>query len=152
MDDIDKKILNRIQGEFPISESPYKEIAASLGNGLGEAEVLDRVRKLKEEGVVRKVGPFFDPAKMDHSSTLCAMEVPPDRTEEVAEVVSGFQEVTHNYLREGSPNLWFTLIAPSEAAIERIIAEIERRTGVGPIHNLPASRKFKIKVDLRLKG
>ena len=149
MDSVDKKILNRIQGEFPISEDPYGDIGAEID--ITAAEVLSRVRRLKAEGVIRKVGPFFDAKRMGHKSTLCAVDVSEEKIEKTANIISDYVEVTHNYLRLGHPNIWFTLIARDGAEIERILAEISDKAGVGPIRNLPAKKMFKIKVDLKLE-
>ena len=149
MDSIDKEILNRIQGEFPISEAPYGDIGDEIG--IAADEVLSRVKRLKGDGIIRKVGPFFDAKRMGHKSTLCAVDVPEENIEKAAAIISGYVEVTHNYLRLGHPNIWFTLIARDAAEIERILAEISKKAGVGPIRNLPAKRMFKIKVDLKLE-
>lgn len=149
LDREDKKILNRIQGDFPFSSSPYDIIGAEIG--IEGSEVLERTKKLKSSGIIRKVGPFFDAKKIGHKSTLCAVHVPESRIEEVSEIINSYVEVTHNYLREGSPNIWFTLIAENESKIESILHEIEEKADVGPIRNLPARRMFKIKVDLKLK-
>jgi len=148
MDAADKGILNIIQGEFPVSADPYGDIGQQLG--LDGAEVLARVRRLKHEKIIRKVGPFFDARKMGHRSTLCAIDVPEESIDEVADMISAYSEVTHNYLREGHPNIWFTLIAASDEAIEGILEEMSRKSGIRPIRNLPARRMFKIKVDLKL--
>jgi len=148
MDAADKGILNIIQGEFPVSADPYGDIGQQLG--LDGGEVLARVRRLKHEKIIRKVGPFFDARKMGHRSTLCAIDVPEDRIDEVADMISRYSEVTHNYLREGHPNIWFTLIAASDEAIEGILEEMSQKSGIRPIRNLPARRMFKIKVDLKL--
>ena len=148
MDNVDKAILNKIQGEFPISADPYGDIGAGLD--ISGAEVLSRVKKLKESGIIRKVGPFFDAKKMGHKSTLCAVDVPEEKIEAAADIISAYKEVTHNYLRLGHPNIWFTLIAKDAAEIERILAEISEKAEVGPIRNLPAKKMFKIKVDLKL--
>lgn len=148
MDSVDKAILNRIQGEFPISEDPYGDIGSAVG--ASSTEVLSRVKRLKGEGIIRKVGPFFDAKKMGHKSTLCAVDVPEEKIKETADIISAYVEVTHNYLRLGHPNIWFTLIARDAAEIERILAEISEKAGVGPIRNLPAKKMFKIKVDLKL--
>ncbi len=148
IDGLDALILNKIQGDFPVSEDPYGEIGKDLG--VSGQEVLGRVRSLVERGVVRKVGPFFDARKMKYVSTLCALDLPEDRVEAVAALVSAYPEVTHNYLRAGRPNLWFTLIAETREKIASIIAEIEKKGGAGPIHNLPAKRMFKVKVDLKV--
>lgn len=148
LDSVDKDILNRIQGEFPISADPYGDIGRAVG--ISAEEALRRVTAMVGSGVVRKVGPFFDARKMDYTSTLCALDVPEERLEEVASVISSYREVTHNYLREGRPNVWFTLIAPSKEDIARITGEITKRTGVGPVRNLPAAKMFKVKVDLKV--
>ncbi len=149
MDSKDKEILNIIQGNFPVSLDPYGDVGREVG--ISGEEVLRRVKSLKDKKIIRKVGPFFDARKMDHRSTLCAVDVPEARIDEVADIISGYAEVTHNYLREGHPNVWFTVIAENEQGIERILAEISEKGGVGPIHNLPARRMFKIKVDLKLQ-
>lgn len=150
LDRTDKDILNRIQGEFPISSDPYGEIGAAIG--ISGPEVLERVKRLLENGVIRKVGPFFDAKKMGYRSTLCAVHIPEGRLEPAASVINSYPQVTHNYLREGTPNVWFTVIAESHEAIARILDEIKNKGEVGPIRNLPALRMFKVKVDLKING
>ncbi|MBI5586933.1 MAG: Lrp/AsnC family transcriptional regulator [Deltaproteobacteria bacterium] len=149
MDSIDKAILNRIQGDFPVSEDPYGEIGRAVGITGPDAHA--RVLSLIERKIVRKVGPFFDAKMMGYKSTLCAVDVPADKLKETASVINGFVEVTHNYLREGRPNVWFTVIAESDDAIRNILSEISSRAGVGPIRNLPAEKMYKVKVDLKIK-
>lgn len=150
MDTVDREILNIIQSNFPISPEPYAEIGRKVG--VSGDEALTRVRRLVKEGVVRKVGPFFDAAKMGHRSTLCSVQVPDEKVSLLADIIAGYPEITHNYLREGSPNLWFTVIAPMEGRITQILDEISKKGGVGPIYNLPAKRMFKVKVDLKVVG
>ncbi|MDD2421921.1 MAG: Lrp/AsnC family transcriptional regulator, partial [Heliobacteriaceae bacterium] len=105
------------------------------------------VQKLKERGIIRRIGGVFDSRRLGYRATLCALKVPPDRVDAVAAIVNGYPGVTHNYLREHEYNMWFTLIAPTAAKMAAIIAEIKARTGC-ELQNLPASRVFKIKVDL----
>lgn len=150
LDRVDTEILNLIQGGFPISPDPYKEIGAVVG--ISGQEALSRAISLIERGVIRKIGPFFDAKKMGCSSTLCAVEVPEERLEEIYPVINGFPEVTHNYLREGSPNLWFTIIAESKDRIAEIISTISKRCAIGPVRDLPATKTFKIKVDLKIES
>ena len=145
MDDIDKAILNRIQSDFPITSQPYQTIADELN--LTEKEVLGRVSRLKEMGIIRRIGANFVPAKLGYVSTLCAAKVPEDQIERFADVVNRFPGVTHNYRRENSFNVWFTFIAPSMEEIEQNLKEIERETGITEILNLPATRVFKIKAQ-----
>ncbi len=145
MDDIDKAILNRIQSDFPITARPYLTIADELN--LTEAEVLDRISRLKQMGIIRRIGGNFVPAKLGYVSTLCAAKVPEDKIERFADVVNRFPGVTHNYLRENSFNVWFTFIAPSMEEIEHNLKDIEQETGIAEILNLPATRVFKIKAQ-----
>ena len=150
MDSIDREILNIIQSDFPISTEPYAEVGRRVG--LSGNEVLIRVKKLLKEGVIRKVGPFFDAAKMGHKSTLCTVNIPIEKITQIADIIALYPEITHNYLREGTPNLWFTVIAPTEERIGEILARISKDGGVGPIYNLPAKKMFKVKVDLKVVG
>lgn len=150
MDHIDKTILNIIQSDFPVCAAPYDEIGERVG--VSGKEALERVRTLVNDGVVRKVGPFFDASKMGHKSTLCAVQVSDEKVSVVAGIIAGYPEITHNYLREGNPNLWFTVIASNEERINEILIDISSRGEVGPIFNLPARKMFKVKVDLNVTG
>jgi len=145
MDDMDRAIINEIQSEFPISVRPYRELGQRLG--LTESEVLERVARLKQEGVIRRIGGNFHSRRLDFTSTLCAAKVPEDRLDRFVEAVNRFPGVTHNYLRNHPYNVWFTFIAPSMEAIEEALRRISEETGVEDICNLPAVRMFKIKVD-----
>ena len=145
MDTIDRKILNLINHGLPVAECPFQVVAESVG--ISEEETIERIHKLKESGIIRRIGAVLDPRNMGWESTLCAAEIPLGRLEAFAEFVGGYTEVTHNYLREGQPNCWFTLIAPSSERIAEIVAAIEKAFAV-KIMNLPAARIFKIKVAL----
>ncbi len=142
MDEVDLRILNRIQSDFPITERPFAEIARQVG--VAEAEVIDRVRRLKAAGIIRRIGGNLVPGRVGYVSTLCAARVPAELVERFAEVVNRYPGVTHNYLRENDYNVWFTFIAPSMADIERHLAAIAAETGVEDILNLPATDVFKI--------
>ncbi len=143
MDADDRRLLNRIQSDFPVTAQPYRTIGQELG--MSEAEVLARVRRLKADGLIRRIGGNFSPEKLGFVSTLCAARVPADEVDRFAEVVNRYPGVTHNYLRENSFNVWFTFIAPSMEAIEANLAAIRHATGVDGIMNLPATRVFKIR-------
>ncbi len=148
MDATDKRIINAIQFDFPFESRPYKIIAERLE--LSEAEVLRRVRNLKETGIIRRIGGNFVPEKLGYVSTLCAARVPEEAVEAFARTVNAYAGVTHNYLRDNRYNVWFTFIAPSREKIARHLAAISRRTGVTDIINLPATRVFKIKAAFTL--
>ena len=145
MDRKDRFILNEIQRNFPITHRPFLALARKLK--LREREIIERVQKLKELGIIRRIGASFSARAVGFTSTLCAARVPQGKIEEFVAMVNTYPGVTHNYEREGDYNIWFTLIAPSKKKIDRILAEISRKTGVKEILNLPALKTFKIAVD-----
>lgn len=148
MDDLDKTILNRIQTRFPLTSRPFESIAHELGTT--EKEVLARVSRLKEIGIIRRIGGNFVPGKVGFVSTLCTARVPEDKVDLFARTVNTFSGVTHNYLRENSFNVWFTFIAPSMDVIRDNLVKIAEKTGVKRILNLPATHVFKIKAKFDL--
>ena len=152
MDSLDRSILDRLQSGFPLVSRPFAALGAELG--IGEAELLGRVRALCRAGLIRRIGPVVDPAKAGRAGTLAAASVPPERLETVAGIVSASQAVTHNYLRVPTHgacpyNLWFTLTAESPAALREAVATLARATGLA-IATFPSVRKFKIGVRFSL--
>jgi DNA-binding Lrp family transcriptional regulator len=145
VDEVDRSILNEIQSDFPIASRPYHELGKRLS--LSEKEILDRVKELKAEGIIRRIGGNFNSRMLNFKSTLCAAKVPAEKLEEFVKAVNRHPGVTHNYLRNHEYNVWFTFIAPSMASIEKALQDIRKATGVNDILNLPALRTFKIKVD-----
>lgn len=148
MDSVDKEILNYIQLNFPICSRPYLSIARTLS--LEEIDVIRRVRKLKKNGIIRRIGGNFGPDKVGYQSTLCAASVPGDRIASFTSVVNAYSGVTHNYQRDHQFNIWFTFIAESMSVIEKNLDEISRKTGIRPILNLPSTRVFKISANFKL--
>jgi len=148
IDDIDRAILNRIQSDFPITSRPYRTIAAKLG--LAEEDVIERVSRLKDAGIIRRIGGNFTPDKLGFVSTLCAAAVPEEKISRFAEVVNRYPGVTHNYRRDNKVNIWFTFIAPSMDEINANLKQIAEETGVTEILNLPATRVFKIRAEFKV--
>ena len=148
MDDTDKKILNAIQSDFPLVSRPYLELGQQLG--LSEDDVLERVKRLKETGVIRRIGGNFHSSRLDFASTLCAAKVPEEEIDHFVEIVNRYPGVTHNYLRIHEYNIWFTFIAQDMATIEDSLRKISAETGATEIRNLPAVKTFKIKVDFEI--
>jgi siroheme decarboxylase len=145
LDEKDRRILNRVQSDFPIASRPYSVIADELG--LTEREVIDRILRLKQSGIIRRIGGNLVPGRLGYVSTLCAARVPADQVASFAAAVNRHPGVTHNYLRENTFNVWFTFIAPSMDEIETKLKEISAETGVTEILNLPATRVFKIRAQ-----
>jgi DNA-binding Lrp family transcriptional regulator len=148
LDEMDRMILNEIQSHFPIEARPYQVLGEKLG--CSEEEALQRVQDLKDREVIRRIGANCNSRKLGYTSTLCAAKVPSRLMERFVEVVNSYMGVTHNYRRDHDYNIWFTLIAPSEEKIERILREIIELTEVGEVISLPAERLFKIQVDFEV--
>jgi len=148
MDPIDKKILNIIQTDFPVEAEPFKVLGEKIG--ISEDEALKRVRKLKDDGIIRRIGAIFDIGKLGFASTLCAARVPEEKINEFVKIVNSYPGVTHNYRRKHEYNIWFTFIAPTEREIEKSLKAISDKTGIADILNLPARRKFKIDASFEL--
>lgn len=148
MNEIDKKILNEIQSDFPIISRPFLELGKRLD--LSEVEVIESVRRLKEKGVIRRIGGNFHSSRLNFASTLCAARVPEEKIEHFVKVVNSFPGVTHNYLRNHDYNIWFTFIARDMDYIEDALKKISKETGATEIRNLPAVKTFKIKVDFEI--
>lgn len=148
LDSIDKKLLNKIQNDFPVVPEPYRKIGDSLG--IDEAEVIKRLKRMKESGIIRRLGGIFDSRKLGYSGTLCAMKVPAQQLEQVTDIINSYPEVTHNYLREHEYNIWFTVLAESRERVKQIVNEISAKCRIGEILELPAERYYKIKVKFEV--
>lgn len=144
-DETDRKLINRLQTDFPVSVRPYWEIGQKLG--ITEAEVIDRLSRMQKNGTIRRIGANVVPKKLGYTSTLCAAQVPEAEIDRFAEVVNRNPGVTHNYLREHTYNVWFTVIAPSMEEIEQFLEEVKKETGVSKVLNLPAEKVFKLRAE-----
>ncbi len=139
IDATDRQIINSLQGGFPISPRPYAAFAATLG--LTEDELLTRLQRMKESGVITRFGPFLDAAAMGGAFCLCALAAPEDRFDEVTAKVNAFDEVAHNYARTHRLNMWFVLATETEAGIKESADAIEAATGL-TVYRFPKLREF----------
>lgn len=145
----DKALLNVLQGNLPLCSHPFAALAEQLGTD--EDTVLDRLRSLKKEGYLRRIGTFFDSNRLGYRGTLVALRVSPEHMVPVAEAINLYPGATHNYEREGRYNLWFTLLSPDQEHEERVLGEIRALPGVDDMLNLKAKKKYKINVQFRLR-
>jgi len=148
LDKVDRAILNEIQSHFSLKARPYQEVSKRLG--LTEKEVINRVERMTQGGIIRRIGANFNSRKLGFTSTLCAARVPAEKLPWFVQVVNRYAGVTHNYEREGDYNIWFTFIAESQETIESYLNEIKRRTGIKELISLPAEKIFKIRVDFEV--
>jgi len=147
LDRNDRRILNRVQGDFPIASRPFLEVGHELG--MPEDDVISRVRRLLETGAINRLGPVLNQATLGGERTLAAMHVPPERLEEIAALVNGFAIVSHNYERDHHYNLWFVLSSENPGEIDKVLAAIEQRSGIA-VMNLPTLEEYFLGVRFQL--
>ena len=147
MNALDQRLLNDFQRGFPLTPTPYAEIARELG--VTEDEVLARLKALMTAGAVSRVGAVVRPNTVG-VSTLAAMSVPAAELESVAALVSGYAEVNHNYEREHEINLWFVTTAPDAAHLQRVLNEIAARSGI-EVLSFPLLEDYHIDLGFELK-
>jgi DNA-binding Lrp family transcriptional regulator len=141
LDELDRAIINELQGGFPICESPYATVAEQLGST--EGEIITRLQRLLDEKILSRFGPMYHAERLGGGLTLAAMEVPAEQFDTVSEQVNAFPEVAHNYAREHALNMWFVLATETPQRIAEVIDEIETATGFAVI-NMPKEQEFFI--------
>lgn len=148
LDDIDRLIVNTLQGGFPLCERPYREVGQRLG--LDEAELLARLERLLGAGVLTRFGPMYQVERLGGAFVLAALSVPEERFDEVAAQVNALPEVAHNYRREHELNMWFVLATETPQGIDAAIAGIEAETGL-PVYAFPKEREFFVEMKLGVR-
>ena len=145
MDEVDRRIVNALQGGFPICDEPFAAVAQTLG--IGADELIGRLRALLDQGVLSRFGPQYQVERMGGRFVLAALAVPEADFDRVAALVNGFDEVAHNYRREHRLNMWFVLATESPGQIDAAARRIEAATGL-PVYLFPKEREYF--VELRL--
>jgi siroheme decarboxylase len=145
LDDTDRRIALYFQDGLPLTHAPFQDCAAALG--LDEAEVIERLRRLKDANVVTRIGPFFNAERMGGDFCLCAMEVPDDLWTETVVKVNAFIEVAHNYRRDHALNMWFVLAVEHAADVESVARRIEEATGLA-VFLFPKLREFFLEMKV----
>ena len=145
MDSLERAIVNRLQGGFPLSERPFAEAAQALGTD--EATLIAKLETMLEEGTLTRFGPMYDVERMGGAFTLCAMSVPEADFERVAAQVNAHPEVAHNYERAHHYNLWFVVAAGARLQIAPLLSTIEAETGY-PVLDLPREQEYFIELRL----
>ena len=143
MDIIDRKLLNLIQGPFPLVEQPYLKLGQELD--ISEDKVIGRLEKLKQQNVLRQISAIFDTRRLGYKTTLVAMAYEPSALHKGALEINKHPGVSHNYAREGSYyNLWFTLAVPPDHELEATVDVMAQKTGALNVRIMPTIRFFKI--------
>lgn len=146
MDEKDQEIVRLLQEGFPLDPEPFKVIGDKLW--IDEMAVISRLVRLHQKGIIRHLGVFLDSGKLGYSGVLAAMQVSPQHLESVCAVLNEIEGVTHNYLRDGEPNLWFTLLSRSREEQQQLIERISKAAGGSRVMLFPSKRLFKVRTDL----
>jgi DNA-binding Lrp family transcriptional regulator len=148
MNALELRLLNDFQRDFPLCAQPYAALAAQLGSD--EPTILDTLQRLHHDGCLSRIGAVFAPRRVG-ASTLAALAVPPEQLENIADRVSAYPEVNHNYEREHRFNLWFVVTASDAQQLERVLRDIKTGTGCQLIV-LPLLEEFHIDLGFDLQG
>jgi DNA-binding Lrp family transcriptional regulator len=152
LDEFDKRLLNAMQGSFPIAARPYAEVATALG--VAEDVVLRRVQELVDHRIIRQVTPIYDTRAFGYGSMLVAARVDPENPWRAAKVVNAHPGVSHNYLRNHDFNMWFTIaVEPdSKLGLQGTLEVLQAETGADSVRELPTLKLFKIRMDLEMEA
>ena len=142
MTELEQLLLSVVQDAFPLEERPYLVLAEQLGSD--EQSVFAAVENLRQSGIIRRIGGVYDSKALGFISRLCAGNVPKSALDAFAAAVNKIPAITHNYVRSHEYNVWFTVIAQSEAEIQKIVDDVCAKTELHNVHILSATKKFKI--------
>lgn len=145
MDELDRAIINGLQGGFPICNHPFAEVAARFD--IGEQELIARIDSLLANKVLSRFGPMFHAERMGGSLSLAAMKIPESDFERVAEIVNAMPEVAHNYARDHLLSMWFVLATETPQAHAAALKKIERETGY-PVYDMPKIKEYFVGLQL----
>jgi len=146
LDATTRVLLDRIQRSFPIVSIPYQVLSEGLG--IGEAEVRERLGLLKKQNLLRQISGIFNTGALGYRSSLVAMAVPDDKLTQAVAAINGYPGVSHNYLRPGTYNVWFTIAVPPGHSLRETVGTLAATAGGWSTLILPALRKYKLAVVL----
>jgi siroheme decarboxylase len=151
LDELDKRLLNLLQGSFPLAPRPFAGVAERAE--VSEEEVLRRTRRLLDERIIREITPIYDTRVLGYKSMLVAAKVDPDNPWRAARIINSHPGVSHNYLRDHDFNIWFTIATEpgSRLGLEGTLEVLQRLTGAESVRQLPTLRLFKIRMDLEME-
>jgi DNA-binding Lrp family transcriptional regulator len=152
LSDLDKRLLNLMQGRFPIAPRPYQEVAAQAG--MTEQQAMQRIQELIDARIIRQVTPIFDTRALGYSSMLVAAKVDPENPWRAANIINAHPGVSHNYLRNHDFNIWFTIATEPDSplGLEGTLEVLAREAGAESVRQLPTLKLFKIRMDLEMEG
>jgi len=141
MDKTDRKIINLLQDGIPVCDHPFARAAEKIE--ISEDALRKRLIRLRDNGIITRIGPMFHAEHLGGGLTLAAMRIPQEDFDRVATQVNEFDEVAHNYERDHEFNMWFVLATENTGRINEVLESIERKTGY-PVYNMPKLEEFYV--------
>jgi siroheme decarboxylase len=150
--ELDRKLLNLMQGSFPLEPRPYAAVAREAG--ISEEQVLADVQRLLKDRIIRQVTPIYDTRALGYGSMLVAAKVDPEHPWRAAKIINSHPGVSHNYLRNHDFNMWFTIAVEEDSTLglQGTLDVLQELTGAESIRQLPTLKLFKIRMDLEMEG
>ncbi|MDR2934353.1 MAG: Lrp/AsnC family transcriptional regulator [Candidatus Adiutrix sp.] len=156
LDHLDRLLLNAVQSDFPVEARPYAVLAERLNRAAGlsltEEEVQARLLALRHRGIIRRLGAVFNARDLGYQSTLCAARVPADKLAVFQALTGQAPQITHNYLRDGEINAWFTFTSRRPEELDEFLKRLGEAAGLAEILVLDAEKVFKIKADFKFRA
>ena len=139
-------MISLIQGDLPLAPKPFAVLAEKIG--MTEKEFLDRVRDLKEQGIIRRFGATLRHQEAGFSSNaMVAWLAPDERIDEIGKIYASFREVTHCYHRAPQKdwpyNLYTMIHGNNREECRRIADRLSRSTGLNDYSILFSEKEFK---------
>ena len=148
--DEQKKVLDLVQRRFPLEQRPYRRLGDLIG--ISEDRIRKHILELKQHRIIRQISAIFNTSALGYKTSLVAMKVPVEKVDEVARVINKYPGVSHNYLRPGTYNLWFTIAVPPDQSLEAVVENLRKNSGSYPAIILPAIKKYKLAMVLDVIG
>ena len=144
--DLEARILAILQGGFPRSRTPYKDMAAKAG--IETKQFLTVLENWKHHGKLRRIGAFVNHFKVDLScGAMIVWSVEPERVEEVGNILAGFQEVSHAYERQPADNWPYNIYTMVHAAdnqeLDRLVKNMSKSCGISNYRILATEKELK---------
>jgi len=146
------ELLSIIQKKFPLVPRPFAVIAEELGSD--EEHIIQLIKEEKKNKIIRQISPIFDTKRLGYSSSLVSFKVRREDIDSAVEIINAHPGVSHNYERDHTFNIWFTLaVAPdSQLGLKKTVDILAKETKAVEFIMLPTLKLFKIAVKLNTTG
>ncbi|MGI6453451.1 MAG: Lrp/AsnC family transcriptional regulator [Syntrophomonadaceae bacterium] len=145
-DGIDRKIIELLQGDIPLTHRPFNKLADQLG--IGEKEVVNRVSKMRDQGLIRRWGAILRHQAAGYSeNAMVAWRIEPESADHVGSLLAAYKEVSHCYLRQVPQDFGynlFTMVHASEKTeLKKVIDDMAGKSGIKDYLVLKSLKEFK---------